>query len=82
MVADIDITRVVPGRTTLQMSGTGEDSSEYRLEMHVGVPLDATTQSVLGELLAQSEIRVWRSMKEPIKARRASLRKARSAPES
>ena len=70
MVADIEVIEVEPGRTTLQMRGTGADNSDYRMELHVEVPMDRTTRTALGELLAQSDLRVWRSQKKSLKARR------------
>jgi hypothetical protein len=70
MVADIEVTEVEPGRTTLQMRGSGADNSDYRMELHLEVPMDRTTRTALGELLAQSDLRVWRSAKPSLKARR------------
>lgn len=78
MVADIVVTEVEPGRTMLQMRGSGADNSDYRMELHLEVPTDRTTRAVLGEILAQSELRVWRSVKSPIKARRLKRAKAGS----
>jgi hypothetical protein len=74
-VADIEVTEVQPGRTVLQMRGNGADNSEYRLEIHTAVPMDPNTRAVVGEILAQSELRVWRRIKSPIKAARAKLRR-------
>ena len=80
MVADIEVTEVEPGRTTLQMRGTGADNSDYRMELHLEVPMDRTTRTALGELLAQSDLRVWRSPKVSIKARRLRAKRTVSGP--
>ncbi len=76
MVADIEVTEVEPGRTMLQMKGTGADRSDYRIELHLEVPMDRTTRTALGELLAQSDLRVWRSVKNTLKSRRLRLKRA------
>jgi hypothetical protein len=78
MVADIEVTEVEPGRTTLQMRGTGADNPDYRMELHLEVPMDRTTRTALGELLAQSDLRVWRSPKASIKARRFRAKRTAS----
>jgi hypothetical protein len=75
MVADIQVTEVEPGRTTLQMRGSGADNSDYRMELHLEVPMDRTTRTALGELLAQSDLRVWRSPKTSLKERRFRAKK-------
>jgi hypothetical protein len=80
MVADIQVTEVEPGRTTLQMRGSGADNSDYRMELHLEVPMDRTTRTALGELLAQSDLRVWRSPKASIKARRFRAKKTVNDP--
>ena len=66
LVADVEVTAVRPGRTEFVLQGRGTDRSEYRLEMHLDVPVDQKTSAVLGELFAQSEWRVWRSVRSPI----------------
>lgn len=68
LVADVEVTAVRPGRTEFVLQGRGTDRSEYRLEMHLDVPVDQKTSVVLGELFAQSEWRVWRSVRSPIAA--------------
>lgn len=77
-VADIEVTAVEPGRTQLQMRGNGADRSDYRIEIRTSVPMDRTTRNVVGELLAQSDIRVWRSIKSPIKSARTRLKRPTS----
>lgn len=75
-VADLTIEAVRPGRTGFLLHGRGADRSEYLLEMHLGLPLDQRTRTVLGELLAQSEWRVLRrasapgGLKRPLRTRR------------
>ncbi|MFQ5549734.1 MAG: hypothetical protein ACE5FJ_00680 [Gemmatimonadales bacterium] len=77
-VADIEVTEVLPGRTEFSLRGVGADRSDYTVELHLEVPVDSKTQTVLGELLAQSELRVWRSLRHPIKSRRTSPNKQRN----
>ena len=59
-VADIEVTAVEPLRSGFRLSGRGQDAADYRLEMHLDVPVDPRTRTVLGELLAQTEWRLWR----------------------
>lgn len=59
-VADIEIDAVQPARTGFLLTGRGGDGAEYRLEMQLDMPVDQQTRSVLGELLSQSEWRLWR----------------------
>lgn len=65
-VADVEVTAVEPLRSGFRLSGTGKDSADYRLEMHLDVPVDARTRTVLGELLAQTEWRLWRRAARPL----------------
>jgi len=70
-VVDIEIDEVHPGRSGFVLLGQGADRSEYRLEMHLEMPVDKRTQTVLGEMLAQSEWRLLRRSPTPIsRARR------------
>jgi len=59
-VADIEVTAVEPLRSGFRLTGKGRDAADYRLEMHLDVPVDPRTRTVLGELLAQTEWRLWR----------------------
>lgn len=65
-VVDIEIDEVHPGRSGFVLLGQGADRAEYRLEMHLDMRLDKRTQTVLGEMLAQSEWRVLRRTATPI----------------
>ena len=59
-VADIEVTAVEPLHSGFRLTGKGRDAADYRLEMHLDVPVDPRTRTVLGELLAQTEWRLWR----------------------
>jgi hypothetical protein len=67
-VADLAIDSVRPSRSGFILSGKGSDRAEYRLDMHLELPVDQRTRAVLGELLSQSEWRVWRRAREPFGA--------------
>ena len=68
-VADIEVDAVRPERSGFVLQGRGADRAEYRVEMRLDIPVDQQTQAVLGELLAQSELRIKRrapaSMRRP-----------------
>jgi hypothetical protein len=66
-VVDIEIEAVQPGRSGFVLQGRGADRAEYRLEMHMDFPVDQRTQTVLGEMLAQSEWRILRRAVNPLK---------------
>ena len=72
-VADIEVDAVRPERSGFVLQGRGADRAEYRVEMRLDIPVDQQTQAVLGELLAQSELRIKRrapaSMRRPAKLR-------------
>jgi hypothetical protein len=59
-VADIAVDIVQPDGNGFALSGQGSDRGEYRLDVHFDMPLDARTRAVLGGLLAQSELTIWR----------------------
>jgi hypothetical protein len=59
-VADIEIDAVQPTRSGFVLAGQGNDGAEYRLEMQMDMPIDQRTRTVLGEILVQSEWRLWR----------------------
>ena len=65
-VVDIEIDAVQPGRSGFVLQGRGADRAEYRLEMHMDIPVDERTQTVLGEMLAQSEWRILRRAVNPL----------------
>jgi hypothetical protein len=79
-LADIEIDAVTPSTRgfTLTGQGAGPDRSEYSLDLRFELPLDNRTRTVLGELLSQSELTVYRRASEaPLRSLRA-----RSAPNS
>ncbi len=59
-LAEIEVDLVKPERNGFTLTGQGVDRAEYRLDIHFDMPLDARTRVVLGELLAQSELKIWR----------------------
>lgn len=59
-VVDIQIDAVQPASAGFVLQGRGLDRAEYKLEMSLDIPLDRRTQTVLGEMLAQSEWRILR----------------------
>ncbi len=59
-VADIEVDAVQPTRAGFLLTGRGRDRSDYRLEVQIEMPLDQRTRAVLGELLSQSDVRLWR----------------------
>jgi len=75
-VADIEVTDVRPEQSGFVLQGRGADRADYRLEMHLDMPVDPRTRAVLGGLLAQSEWRVWRragmQAARPARQRRAT----------
>lgn len=73
-VADVEIDAVRPGRSGFVLEGRGRDGADYRLEMHLDIPVDERTRSVLAELLSQSEWLISRRAREPF-GQRAERRK-------
>ena len=59
-LADIAVDVVQPDGNGFALSGQGSDRAEYRLDVHFDMPLDGRTRAVLGGLLAQSELTLWR----------------------
>jgi hypothetical protein len=66
-VVDIEVDSVRPEHSGFVLQGRGADSAEYRLEMHLDIPVDRRTQTILGEMLAQSEWRVLRKAPTPLR---------------
>jgi hypothetical protein len=64
-LADIEVDIVQPERNGFTLTGRGADRAEYRLGVHFDMPLDARTRTVLGELLAQSELTISRRPPPP-----------------
>ena len=67
-LADIQVDLVQPERDGFTLSGQGDDRAEYRLAVHFDMPLDGRTRAVLGELLTQSEVSIWRGAPAPLVA--------------
>ncbi|HEX9580263.1 MAG TPA: hypothetical protein VF970_04080 [Gemmatimonadales bacterium] len=79
-VADIAVDMVEPARSGFRLRGRGGDAADYVLDVHLDVPVDPRTRSVLGELLSQSEWRVWRRVRQGMKAAyRTSVRRGSPA---
>lgn len=66
-VASVAVEAVTPKPSGFELRATGEDSSEYLMEMSLDMPIDRRTQTVLGELLSQSEWRVWRRARRSLR---------------
>ena len=66
-VAVVEVDAVRPGPQGFILDGRGEDRSDYRLEMAFEMPLDPRTRSVLGELLTQSQWKLSRRVREPLR---------------
>lgn len=66
-IANVEVDAVTPNPTGFILQARGRDSAEYLLEMDLDMPIDRRTQTVLGELLAQSEWRVWRRTGQSLK---------------
>lgn len=79
-VADIEVDVVRPERSGFVLQGRGADRVEYRIEMRLDIPVDRQTQAVLGEILAQSELKVTR--RAPASMRRPMARHRRKPVES
>jgi hypothetical protein len=75
-LAEIEVDLVKPERSGFTLTGQGADRAEYRLEVHFDMPLDARTRTVLGELLAQSELKIWR--RPPLARTTSPLRRDRA----
>ncbi len=74
-VADIEVDAVRPERSGFVLQGRGADRAEYRVEMRLDIPVDQQTQTVLGEILAQSELKLLR--RAPASMRRPAVRRQR-----
>ena len=70
-VADVEVVSVTPERVGFTLEGRGADRSDYRLSLELEVPLSQRTRSVLGEMLSQCRVMVWRRAAVP---RRAAAR--------
>ncbi len=77
-LADVEVDMVRPVQTGFLLDGRGTDGAEYRLEMHLDLPVDRRTRPVLAKMLSQSEWRISRRVRPP-PGRRARRLKTRSA---
>ena len=59
-IAAIEIDAVSPSSHGVTLTGQGADRAEYRLDIHFDLPLDPRTRAVLGELLSQSDLTLYR----------------------
>jgi hypothetical protein len=59
-VAEIEVDAARPDPQGFTLTGQGADHAEYQLDLHFGMPLDAKTRSVLGELLSHSDLTISR----------------------
>src|SRR5207253_3330344 len=57
-VAEIEVDAARPDPQGFTLTGQGADHAEYQLDLHFGMPLDAKTRSVLGELLSHSDLTI------------------------
>ena len=69
-VAEVQIDAVQPAPAGFVLHGSGKDSAEYRLDVHFDMPVDHKTHAVLGEMLSQSEWRIWRRAPALLRHRR------------
>ena len=70
-VAELEVDSVEPARSGFVLRGFGVDSAEYRLDLHLDLPVDSKTQAVLGGILSQSEWRIWRRAPRQLRTRPA-----------
>ena len=75
-VADIEIDEVGPAEAGFLLKGRGSDGANYQLHVHLDIPVDRRTWTVVAELLSQSEVRIWRNSPKPL---RDPKRKRRNA---
>ena len=75
VVVDIEVDSVRPEPAGFTLQGRGADRAEYRLEMHLDIPVDRRTQTVLGEMLAQSEWRILRRAATPLRRTRTAQKR-------
>ncbi len=68
-VAEVDVDSVEPSGSGFVLRGFGADAAEYRMDMRMDIRVDPKTQTVLGEILSQSEWRIWRRAPRTLRAR-------------
>lgn len=77
-VAEVEVDAVLPGPSGFVLDGRGADGADYRLELHLDLPVDQRTQRVLAGLLAQSEWRIARRVAPPGRGSHLRTRSRRS----
>ncbi len=64
-VAEVEVDTVLPSPSGFVLDGRGADGADYRLDLHLDLPVDLRTRRVLAGLLAQSEWRIARRATSP-----------------
>jgi hypothetical protein len=59
-LAEIEVDAVRPDQRGFTLTGQGRDRAQYEVGLQFDMPLDSKTRAVLGELLSQAELTVWR----------------------
>lgn len=59
-VAEVEVDSVRPERHAFVLTGRGKDRADYKLEVTLEMPMDQRTRTVIGEILSQSQWRLWR----------------------
>lgn len=77
-LVDAEVVAVKPEPGGFVLQAEGRDGAEYRLEVHLDVPMDRQTQAVLGEMLAQSECRIWRRVRPPLKTAKRQAKRVKA----
>ena len=75
LMADIEVDAVVPSPRQFILQGRGADDADYRLELRLEMPVDVRTRAVLGELLTQSGVRLYRRLRTPLRTHRQARTK-------
>lgn len=74
-VADVTVDVVRPVQDGFTLEGRGSGGADYRMEMRLDMRVDGRTRTVLSEILSQSEWRIARRVRAPLRGR---LRRKRS----
>ncbi len=69
-VAEVEVDAVEPSSSGFVLRGSGADSAEYRMDMHLDIRVDPKTRAVLSEIFSQSVWRIWRRLPLALRARR------------
>jgi hypothetical protein len=59
-VAEVEVDSVRPENHAFVLTGRGKDRADYKLEVTLEMPIDQRTRTVIGEILSQSQWRLWR----------------------